>query len=283
MQTIDYFSQKLFSNSTLKTVFPQGCEWTRDSFFQRLNWNDLEVLKLPQEAVLSLPLTQDLTPTDALPDSLALLLEVFYDGKYSNDDYFTIDGNAEPATELLHGLEFATFLWHAGAPDEDMLGGLLHDIARFYTEPDHANKHHHTDGNATLETLFGADVGQFCLFHGLGKAHLYDAIADYPDGMTNVSMKTLVLQRTSFDDLYERLNTYKTEKDRQYVVLKAMFFRLFDDSSKYPEMPEFNLITREQVTQLMRRVYHKHQPQQNAIDVVVASLKQGLLKSAAQA
>lgn len=254
MRTINDLLGAIFTVPALKIIFPDHCLWTQETFMQRLAWSNLAVFDKSNIEILSQPLAQLPPSTNAPSATLKLLIEIFFRGKYSNDDYFTIEGDAEPATELLHGLEFATYALQAGAPDEDVVAGMLHDIGRFYYAPDHANRHHHTDGYALLAELFGTQVGEFCLLHGYAKALLYEAVPGYPDGMTSVSMKTLLLQRANFAAVHDYLDQLADRREQQYAVLKAMFFRILDDASKYPLEPQFHLVSEPMVQTLLTTV-----------------------------
>jgi predicted HD phosphohydrolase len=276
MLTIDVLLKKVFEPAVLQKIFNEPCQWDLSSFQQALGWSNFQVLEKPQPEILSLPLPEATNNSTETPEIIRLLLEVFYRGKYSNDDYFTIDDAAEPATELLHGLEFATYALHAGASDEDVIAGMLHDIGRFYHEPNYANKHHHEDGYTLMTELFGQQVGEFCYLHGYAKAMLYDVIPGYPDGMTDVSMKTLILQRTNFDVVYDYLNQIDDIKQRQYTVLKAMLFRIFDDSSKYPLTDSYNLVPEEYVTELLMQVFVKQSHDENNFEKIHNLLQNGL-------
>lgn len=254
MKTIYELLETIFADASLNIIFSDHSLWTLDDFINRLNWSRLEICKKPAPEILSLSLPELKATTSTPTAVIKLLIEIFFRGKYSDDDYFTIESDAEPVSEVLHGLEFATYVLQAGAPAEDIVAGLLHDIGRFYYAPDHANRHHHTDGYELMTKLFGQQVGEFCLLHGYAKALLYDAIPGYPDGMSSVSAKTLVLQRNDFTAVHAYLDKLGERREQQYAILKAMFLRVFDDASKYPLEPQFNLITEPMVCELLVRV-----------------------------
>lgn len=272
MFTIYELIEKIFEKNVLEKIFDEPCHWSKSQFIERLGWSNIAVLKQPQPEILARPLPEFSNKERPAPAIIELLLDIFYRGYYSNDIYFTIDDAAEPATELLHGLECATYAYHAGATQKDIAAGLLHDIGRFYSEPDYANKHHHEDGYYLMAQLFGQEVGRFCYLHGYAKALLYDVIAGYPNGMTDVSMKTLQLQRQDFASINDYLSKIEDVKQRQFVVLHAMLMRILDDSSKYPLTAEFNLLPEHYVRALLIDLFEAH----GAPDVTYPPLLNGL-------
>ena len=196
---------------------------------------DLSLHKIPLEKLIEIepePLPEIYR---ALTEEVACYIDLIIDvlnNELAKKPYEKIQ-DQENVTEKGHGLQAGKMAFLFGLQLDDILGMLLHDIARpSINSAEHGHMNHGEEGSVILAPLgFTTD---YTKSHTFAKYLLNECCPPYQRLISRASIYTLEIQkkRLAFDaDFLKGL-------DPEIVPLtlyKLMFLRLIDDMSKVPE------------------------------------------------
>lgn len=196
-----------------------------------LRWTALQLSAQPIRQI-SHPLSIHDSLDSKIQSYVSILCDIFKN-KLSERNYEPGIASQENTSERQHGLQIGKIAYLLGMKLDDVLGLLLHDIARMTVDgDDHGHAVHHLEGSVILAPL-GLETN-YTFFHGFAKYLLNEFCPAYESLISPVSKLSLQVQKKSLEPQIEALDKLNDETLAHHIQ-KMMFSRLLDDLCKVPE------------------------------------------------